>query len=51
MLATGLSHFFLAEKIPLISKLAGVLGMVVICAMSKAQFGPQMIDVYNLRCQ
>ena len=48
MLATGLSHFFLAEDIPLISKLAGLLGMVVICAISEAQFGPQMLDVYNL---
>lgn len=48
MLATGLSHFFLAEEIPLISKLAGVLGMVIICAISKARFGPQMISVYNL---
>lgn len=48
MLATGLSHFFLAEEIPLISKLAGVLGIVIICAISKAQFGPRMIGVYNL---
>lgn len=36
----GLSHFFLAAEIPLIFKVAALLGMVIKCAISKVQFGP-----------
>lgn len=39
------SHFFLAEEIPLISKLSALLGMVIIYANSTAQFGSQMLGV------
>ncbi len=38
---------FLAEGSPLVSKLAGLLGMVTVCAISEEQFGSEMLDVCN----
>lgn len=42
--------FFLGTKLSCTSKLADLLGIAVICAISKEQFGLQILDLSNTGC-
>ena len=48
--ATNHLIFFLAQELPLISKVADLLGIVVICAIRKAQFGSEKLGLHNIGC-